>query len=51
MFDKKVFYQKLWRLTLPISLQSLMLAMVAACDALMLGQVAQAQMTAVSLPT
>lgn len=49
--DKKVFYQNLTRLALPISLQSLMLASVAAGDALMLGKVAQNEMTAVSLAT
>ena len=49
--DKKEFNTKLKRLTLPIAFQSLMLAAVAAGDALMLGQVAQNQMTAVSLAT
>ena len=49
--DKKAFYQKLNRLALPISFQSLMLAAVAAGDALMLGRVAQNEMTAVSLAT
>ena len=39
--DKKVFYKNLVRLALPIALQSLMLALVAAGDALMLGRVAQ----------
>ena len=43
------FYKKLFTLALPISLQSLMLALVAACDALMLGRVEQNEMTAVSL--
>ena len=47
--EKKKFYKKLVALTLPISLQSLMLALVAACDALMLGRVEQNEMTAVSL--
>ncbi len=51
MIDNKQFYKNLIRIALPIALQSLMLAMVAACDALMLGRVAQAQMTAVSLAT
>ncbi len=51
MIDNKVFYPKLWRLALPIAFQSLMLAAVAACDALMLGRVAQNEMTAVSLAT
>ncbi|MBQ7600215.1 MAG: MATE family efflux transporter [Clostridia bacterium] len=48
VIDKKLFYGKLIRLALPIALQSLMLASVAAADALMLGQVTQNQMTAVS---
>ena len=49
--DNKVFYQKLRKLALPISFQSLMLAAVAAGDALMLGRVAQNEMAAVSLAT
>lgn len=49
--DNKVFYRNLTRIALPIALQSLMLAMVAAADALMLGRVTQEQMTAVSLAT
>ncbi len=49
--DNKQFYRRLRQLALPISFQSLMLAAVAAADALMLGSVAQDQMTAVSLAT
>ena len=49
--DNHVFYGKLRKLATPIALQSLMLALVAAGDALMLGQVAQEEMTAVSLAT
>jgi len=49
--DKKAFNRQLIRLAFPIAIQSLMLALVAACDALMLGQVEQNQMTAVSLAT
>ena len=49
--DNRVFYQKLRKLAAPISFQSLMLAAVAAADALMLGGVAQNEMTAVSLAT
>ena len=49
--DKRVFYRNLARLAFPIALQSLMLAAVAAGDALMLGRVAQEEMTAVSLAT
>ncbi len=45
------FYHRLSSLALPIAFQSLMLAAVAAGDALMLGQVAQDEMTAVSLAT
>ncbi len=47
--DNEVFYDKLRQISLPIIFQSLMLALVAACDALMLGRVAQEEMTAVSL--
>ena len=35
--NKKVFYDKLLKLTLPATIQSLMLALVAVADALMLG--------------
>lgn len=51
LINKKEFYRNLTRLALPIALQSLMLASVAAGDALMLGKVAQNEMTAVSLAT
>lgn len=51
LINKKEFYRNLTRLALPIALQSLMLASVAAGDALMLGKVAQDEMTAVSLAT
>lgn len=51
LIDKKEFYRNLTRLALPIALQSLMLASVAAGDALMLGKIAQDEMTAVSLAT
>ena len=51
LFADRDFYRKLIRLTLPIAFQSLMLAMVAACDALMLGRVSQNAMAAVSLAT
>ena len=49
--NQKEFYRNLARLALPISLQSLMLASVAAGDALMLGKIAQDEMTAISLAT
>lgn len=51
LFTDRDFYQKLTKLTLPIVLQSLMLAAVAAADALMLGSVEQNSMAAVSLAT
>ncbi len=49
--NKKQFNRELIRLTVPIALQSLMLALVAETDAFMLGRVAQNEMTAVSLAT
>ena len=49
--DNRAFYKRLGQIAAPIAFQSLMLALVAACDALMLGRVAQEQMTAVSLAT
>ena len=49
--DNRLFYRKLRQLSLPIIFQSLMLSLVAAGDALMLGRVAQEEMTAVSLAT
>lgn len=49
--NRKKFYKDLTKLALPIMLQSLMLASVAAGDALMLGKIAQNEMTAVSLAT
>ncbi len=49
--DNEVFYSKLRTISLPIIFQSLMLALVAAADALMLGRVAQEEMAAVSLAT
>lgn len=44
-----VFFRKLWELSLPIGLQSLLAAMVAAADAFMLGRLNQDSMAAVSL--
>ncbi len=51
VFSDKEFIRKLCRLTFPIALQSLMLALVAAADAIMLGRVDQDSMAAVSLAT
>ncbi len=49
--DNRSFYRKLFYLALPITIQSLMLACVAAGDALMLGRISQNEMTSVSLAT
>lgn len=51
LFLDKRFLKKLWQLALPIAFQNLMLASVAAADALMLGRVTQDSMAAVSLAT
>jgi len=51
LFSDKEFTGKLLRYALPISFQALMLALVAATDAFMLGSVEQNSMSAVSLAT
>lgn len=51
LFSDKIFCRKLLKLTLPIALQSLMLASVAAADAVMLGSADQNSMAAVSQAT
>lgn len=51
LFKDKIFYHKLIKLALPITFQALMLALVAAADAFMLGSVRQNFMSAVSLAT
>ena len=51
LFGDHEFNCSIFRLTLPISMQSLMLALVAAADALMLGKLNQDSMAAVSLAT
>lgn len=51
IFHDRRFNRKLLALTLPITLQQLMLALVAAADALMLGRLDQYSMAAVSLAT
>lgn len=51
LFGDKVFNRKLLFLALPITLQNLMLALVAAADAVMLGKLDQDAMAAVSLAT
>ena len=51
LWNDRVFNKKLLTLTFPIMMQNLMLALVAASDALMLGMVDQDAMAAVSLAT
>ena len=51
LFADREFNTKLWRTMTPIALQNLMLASVAAADAVMLGRMEQNAMTAVSLAT
>ncbi len=51
LFQDPVFNHKLLSLALPLALQSLMLAAVAAADAIMLGRLDQNSMSAVSLAT
>ncbi len=45
------FYKKVWALVLPIALQNLLLSVVSASDALMLGLLNQMSLSAVSLAT
>ena len=48
MFTKdKLFYEKLWKLMIPMMLQNLMLALVAVADAFMLGGMNQNYMSSV----
>ncbi len=49
--DKKAFNKDLFKISLPITIQNLMLSLVAASDAFMLGLVGQNEMTGVSLAT
>lgn len=51
LFNDKDFNHRLITLTIPMALQSLMLASVAAADAIMLGRLDQNSMAAVSLAT
>lgn len=51
MRKDKDFISKLFHITLPITFQNLMLALVATADALMLGQIHQNSMSAVSIAT
>ena len=47
--EKKVFYKELYALAIPIGLQSLLVALIGATDALMLGRLHQDAVAAVSL--
>lgn len=49
MAEKKEFYQELLSLAIPIGLQNLLVALVGASDALMLGRLTQDAVSAVSL--
>lgn len=51
LIRNQTFNKKLFTLTFPITMQNLMLALVAAADALMLGRVGEPEMAAVSLAT
>ncbi|MBP9988705.1 MAG: MATE family efflux transporter [Ruminococcus sp.] len=51
LFSDRNFYRNLIKLALPIAFQNLMLASVAAADAIMLGSIEQDSMSAVSLAT
>lgn len=51
LFTDTPFYKKLFKLALPITLQALLVALVAVCDAFMLGRIDQNAMAAVSLAT
>lgn len=51
MKDKNAMHRKILRLVLPIAFQQFMLALVGACDALMLGKLHQNAMSAASLAT
>ena len=51
ILNDRTFNHKLLSLAFPITMQNLMLALVAAADAVMLGKVSQNAMAAVSLAT
>ena len=51
MKTSETLQRKLFRLVMPIAFQQFMLALVGACDALMLGKLNQDSMAAVSLAT
>ena len=47
--EKKEFYRELFSLAIPIGLQNLLIALIGATDALMLGRLSQDAVAAVSL--
>lgn len=47
--EKKTFYRELFSLAVPIGLQNLLVALIGATDALMLGRLSQDAVAAVSL--
>ena len=47
--EKKEFYKELFSLAIPISIQNLLIALIGATDALMLGRLTQDAVAAVSL--
>lgn len=49
LVDKKAFYRELFSLAIPIGLQNLLVALIGASDALMLGRLTQDAVSAVSL--
>lgn len=49
--NKKLFYRQLFTVAFPVTIQSLMLALVATADTLMLGSLDQNSMSAVSMAT
>ena len=49
--EKDTFQRRLWAIVLPVALQQLLTSLVGASDALMLGMLDQASLSAVSLAT
>ena len=49
LVEKKDFYKELFSLAIPIGMQNLLVALIGACDALMLGRLTQDAVSAVSL--
>lgn len=51
MEDKKTLFKEIWHLALPVAFSQFMIALVSACDAVMLGRLDQDAMSSVSLAT